>query len=104
MKNRINVTIAGKEYTLLAEEDAAYTRKVAAHVDDQLREVQSSTKVSLTDAVILAALNIADEYYKEAESAESLRKQIKDILEESSRTKLELAEARREIFRLQNRK
>ena len=33
MKNRVAVTIAGQEYTLVGTEDAGYTEKVAAHVE-----------------------------------------------------------------------
>ena len=53
---------------------------------------------------MLAALNIADEYYKEQEASENLRRQLKEYLEEGTKLKMELSEAKREIFKLQNRK
>ena len=102
MKHRETVTIAGKEYTLIAEEDAGYTQKVAAHVDAQLKQILDSAKVSVTDAAVLAALNVADEYFKEVEASENLRRQLKEYLEEATKMKLELSEAKREIFKLQN--
>ena len=37
-------------------------------------------------------------------AAENLRRQIKDNLEEVNQLKMELSEAKREIFKLQNRK
>ena len=37
MRNHITVTIAEQDYTLVAAEDEAYVRKVAAHVDSQVR-------------------------------------------------------------------
>jgi cell division protein ZapA len=49
-------------------------------------------------------MNIADEKWKEQEASENLRRQIKELLEESSQLKLELSEAKREIFKLQNQK
>ena len=49
-------------------------------------------------------MNLADQLCKEQEAAENLRRQIKDGLEEASRLKLELSEAKREIFKLQTRK
>ena len=55
-------------------------------------------------AATVAALNIADEYYKEQESSENLRRQLKESLEEGTRLKMELSEAKREIFKLQNNK
>ena len=103
MKHRETVTIAGKEYTLIAEEDAGYTQKVAAHVDAQLKQILDSAKVSVT-AAVLSALNVADEYFKEVEASENLRRQLKEYLEEATKLKLELSEAKREIFKLQNKK
>lgn len=104
MKNKVTVTIAGQEYALVATENEGYMQKVAAHVDGKVREVQDGTKVSLVDGAILGALNIADEYFKEVEASENLRRQLKEYLEEATRMKLELSEAKREIFKLQNKK
>ena len=103
MKNKVVVTIAGRDYTMVAVEDEAYVRRCAAHVYAQLREV-SNSRLSQADAAVLAAMNIADQYFKEQEAAENLRRQIKDNLEEANRLKMELSEAKREIFKLQNRK
>lgn len=104
MRNRITVTIAGQEYTLVAMEDESYVRKVAEHVDRKVREVREGEKFSLINSAMLAALNIADEYYKEQETSENLRRQLKEYLEEATRLKMELSEAKREIFKLQNKK
>ncbi len=87
MKNRITVNIAGQSYTLVAAEDAAYMEKVASHVDAKIQEVLDSSRVSLVDGAMLGALNIAEEY-----------------LEEVTQLKMELSEAKREIFKLQNKK
>ena len=103
MKNKVVVTIAGREYTMVAAEDEIYVRRCAAHVDGQLREV-SSIRLSQADAAVLTALNIADQYFKEMDANENLRRQIKENLEEANRLKMELSEAKREIFKLQNRK
>lgn len=104
MKNKVTVTIAGQEYTLVATEEAGYMQKVAAHVDGKVHEVLDESHVSQVDGAILAALNIADGYFKEVEASENLRRQLKEYLEEATRMKLELSEAKREIFKLQNKK
>lgn len=104
MKNRVTVTIADQDYTLVATEEQSYMEKVAAHVDAELRQVLGATKTSLVDGAILAALNIADHYFKEVEASENLRRQLKEYLEESAKLKMELSEAKREIFKLQNHK
>ena len=58
----------------------------------------------MVEGAVLAALNVADEYYKEQEASENLRRQLKESLEEHTRLDAELSEAKREIFRLQNNK
>lgn len=102
--NQIKVTIAEKEYTLLTEGDAALTQKIAAHVDDQLSQLMAPGKLSLSDAAILAAMNITEEYFQEVETAENLRRQLKEYLDESTKLKLELSEAKRELFKAKDSK
>ena len=103
MNNRVTVYIAGQEYNLIAPEDPSYVHKVASHVDQKVTEV-SSPNGSLVNSAILAAVNIADEYFKEAAAGESLRHQLKECLEEAAKLKLQLSEAKREIFKLEQRK
>lgn len=104
MKNKITVSIAGQDYTLVAAEDEAYMQRVAQHVDAKVEEVLENGRFSLVDGAVLAALNVADEYFKEVAASENLRRQLKEYLEEATKIKLELSEAKREIFKLQNQK
>ena len=104
MRNRIVVNIGGKDYTMVAVEDEGYVRRCAALVDQQLQEVTQDSRLSQADAAVLAAMNVADQYLKELEASENLRRQVKENLEEASRLKLELSEAKREIFKLGTKK
>ena len=67
-----------------------------------MQEVLDGTRASLVDGAILAAVNITDEYFKEQQASENLRRQLKEYLEEATKAKMELSEAKREIFKLQN--
>lgn len=104
MRNKVVVTIGGKNYTMVASEDEGYVQKCAALVDKHLGEVSAGGKLSQSDAAVLAAMNIADQLFKEQQAAENLRRQIKESLEETNTLKLELSEAKREIFKLGTRK
>ncbi|HFE52484.1 MAG TPA: cell division protein ZapA [Bacteroidetes bacterium] len=65
-QNVVKVTILGSEYAIKGDTDADYIRKVAEYVDARMREVESSTSVkSSLKVAILAALNIADELFRE---------------------------------------
>ena len=61
-------------------------------------------RLTAVDGAVLTAMNIADERFKEQDAAENLRRQIKDLLEESAKLKGELSEAKREIFKLQQKR
>ena len=104
MKHKVTVTIADQEYSLIADQDAAVVGKIAAHVDAKVREVMDGSHLSLADGAVLAAMNIAEEYFREVEASENLRRQLKEYLEEGAQLKQELSEAKREIFKLQNKR
>ncbi len=62
----MTVTIFGKEYTLKGGADSDYVQEVAAFVDKRMSEVARNAAVVSTDRVaILAAVNIADELFRE---------------------------------------
>lgn len=103
MENRITVTIAGTDYTFTATESHSYMQKVAAHVSEKMNAIMEHGKISRMDAAVLAAANITDELYKEQAASENLRNQLKDYLDEANRAKNEASEARRELFKLQQK-
>lgn len=103
MKKSVTVSIAGGEYRLIGAENEEYTRKVAAHVDTKINEVLGAANVSMIEATVLASVNIADEYYKALETADNLRTQLKDYLEDSGRMKAELADLKRELMKYRDR-
>ena len=70
MANKVTMNICGQEYTLVADESAAYMEKVGALVDERMRQVLDALLVSQTDAAVLAAVNLADELLKNQAAAE----------------------------------
>ena len=102
MANKVTMNICGQEYTLVADESAAYMEKVGALVDERMRQVLDALHVSQTDAAVLAAVNLADQLTKAQEGAENLRRQVKTYLDEASRAKSEAAELRRKLQNAQN--
>ena len=104
MKNTIKVIIDGRDYNMVAVEDETYVRRCAELVDQQIKEVSVGGRLSQADAAVLAAMNVADMLLKEQEASENLRRQVKENLEEANTLKLELSEAKREIFKLQQKR
>ena len=63
MANKVTMTIAGEEYTFVADENAAYMEKVCGIVDKRMTQL-TDAKVSRSDAAVLAAVNLTDELLK----------------------------------------
>jgi cell division protein ZapA len=85
-KTVVKVTIAGDEYSLKSDRPAEYTRAVAAHVDNALKEVlQVGAIVESHKAAILAALAITDELFQSRRSQTELAERIKALTAEVSR-------------------
>ena len=101
MANKVTMNICGQEYTLVADESAAYMEKVGALVDERMRQVLDALHVSQTDAAVLAAVNLADELLKNQAAAEHLRRQVKNHLDEATQAKNEASELNRQLFKAQ---
>ena len=97
MANKVTMNICGQEYTLVADESAAYMEKVGALVDERMRQVLDALHVSQTDAAVLAAVNLADELLKNQAAAENLRRQVKNYLDEATQAKNEASELKRQL-------
>lgn len=95
MLNRVVVTIDGLEYTVVSEDGESCIRRSAALVDQNINTVKKAASMSALSAAVLAAMNVADQYYKAMESADDLRRQVKDYAEENGKLRGELARANR---------
>lgn len=100
-KNRVQVKIGGATYTIVTEDDSQYVEDLADFLNDEIRSIcNSNPSLSMTQAAVLVALDQLDACRKASASADNLRVQIKDYLEESARAKMEVEVARREVERL----
>ena len=100
-KNRIKLNICGCECALCSDDSENYMRSIGDEVQKAIDGVMDKNeRVSVTLASIITALSYCDECHKEQSSAENLRTQIKNYLEDSSHARLEAEEAKRELERL----
>ena len=95
MRNRVTLHIAGESYVMLSDETETYMQELAAMVDGKISEARKIPGVSTMQAAVLAACNIADDYYKSVQAADNLRSQMKNYLEEASMLRRELADAQK---------
>lgn len=68
--NSIKIKINGTEYAIKSEEAEKHIRRVAGYVDEKMKEISKDVPIKTQHKIaVLAALNIADELYKEKEKA-----------------------------------
>jgi cell division protein ZapA len=69
MKNFVRVEILGREYTLKSDEGEERVRDIAEYVNRKLKEVSEGGRtVSTLNLAILAAMNIANDYFEALEN------------------------------------
>ena len=86
----VTVRINGMEYNLKGKEDEKYLQHLASSVEDKLQEIlRKNTKLSVSAASILTAINLADESFKDKkaftellETHEILKRANKSVQEE----------------------
>jgi len=86
---RLDVKIDGIKYPLVTKESKESIEKIAAYVDGKIKDVKSD-KLTFDRQLILASLNIADEYFKDKESFRKFYEENKEAIENYDATKVEL--------------
>jgi cell division protein ZapA len=70
--NQVQVEIFGQTYSVKAGSDPEYVQKLAAFVDEEMKDVsRASGAVDSLRVAVLAALNLADECLRLRQEAES---------------------------------
>jgi cell division protein ZapA len=65
MESRVKVNIYGNEYNILGEAEPEYILKLADYINNKMKEIgKTITTGNTAQIAILAALNIADEYFQ----------------------------------------
>ncbi|MHC1682326.1 MAG: cell division protein ZapA [Clostridiaceae bacterium] len=84
--NIVNVKVCGMEYNLKGDEREEYLHMVAGFVDKKVRMItEKNPKLSISAATVLAAINVADEFFKYSNYIEELENKSA-ILESSQKS------------------
>ena len=76
-KNKLEVRIQGRVYTIVAEEPEEYIYKICAYLDKKIGDVaEYNPRLSADMAAVLTALNLADLHFKAQKTEDELRRQI----------------------------
>ncbi len=101
MMNKVRLTICGAEYSLTTDEPEGYIQELGAQLDADMRNLMNSDdRISALMAAVLTALVRANDAKKAEATADNLRAQMKDYLDDNSRYRQAADNAHREIDRL----
>ena len=78
-KQKITVTVAGKNYTLVSGDAPEFVRRVAAFVDRKLNETAAVTNLPSGQAAVLTCFNLAEELLKAQDENTLLRRQNEQL-------------------------
>lgn len=95
--NKVRISVAGAEYSIISEEEPKYVKDLGRELDRAIIKImKANNRISTTQAAVLAALEFADECKKATGTADRLREQIKDYLDDASNAKSKADIARHE--------
>lgn len=104
--NRVNLIINSRMYTIVSEESPEYMAKLGEHVNEKIGLVlQDGKNIMGERPIVLAALNICDEYYKLAEpkaGTPGFDKRIAAMQEDIKKLRAENANLRHELDEAQS--
>lgn len=100
-KQKVKLEICGLNF-VISTDDTEESVREAAHVVEQAIHsvIDHNNRASITMASIITALSYYDDYRRASMAADNLRTQIKNYLEDASRSRLEADESRKEIERM----
>jgi cell division protein ZapA len=86
MKNSVRVEILGREYNIKSDEGEERVRKVAEYVNEKIKRISESAKtISTLNVAILAAMDIANEFFEFQEGHSNLTRKVEKIEVKSGR-------------------
>ena len=75
-KQKITVTVAGKNYTLVSGDPPEFVKRVASFVDRKLNETSAVTNLPSGQAAVLTCFNLAEDLLRAQDENTLLRKQV----------------------------
>lgn len=86
--NKVTFTINSRQYTVVAEESKEYIERLCNHINEKVEDViRGGQNIMGERPIVLAALNICDEYYKSLDENGVLSAQLDSLNERNSSLK-----------------
>lgn len=82
-KNKVELRIAGKDYTIVGTEPEEYIQRVGHYIDKKMTEIMRvRSDLSTSLVAVLTAINVGDDLFKIRESEQNLKKELINAINE----------------------
>ena len=102
-KQKVNITVRGQSYSILTDEEPERVLALSNDLNQKLDAIMDSGRVSLTQGLILAALDYAEQAKRFGAEAQKYRSEIADYLEDAENAMTERDRLKRENDKLKER-
>ena len=103
MSERIRLNIGGNDYYITADDGKEYFEAIGRELDEKMTKMSCEKPYLSTPMVgVLTALGYADSYKRSLAEIERLNGQLRAAVDDTAAAELNLANARREIERLES--
>jgi cell division protein ZapA len=75
-KQQVEIQILGQRMVLRADEDPRHVERLATYVKRKVDELSANGPVTSQKLAVLAALNIADDYFRALDEAREFKRQV----------------------------
>jgi len=75
-KQRVEVQILGQRMLLKSDEDPRHVERLASYVKRKVDEVAAHGPIASSKLAVLAALNIADDYFRALEESRAFKREV----------------------------
>lgn len=99
--NKIKLNIAGTSYTINSTDSEEHVLELAGVLDNDMKQImEQSPSASITAAAVLCALTYLDKLDKSDSSADNMRVQLKQYLEDANNARSEAEKVKIELEKL----
>ncbi len=103
-KNKVSVTIKNQKYTIISSETPEHIKALAFTVDEKLSSLMASSRLTLTEALVLTALDLANEAAEQEKTVTRLKREMAGYLEDVEKAAMERDKYKRELDKLKAKK
>jgi cell division protein ZapA (FtsZ GTPase activity inhibitor) len=102
-KNKVEVSIGSQSYTIVSDKAPEVIIALSNDINEKLKEIMSSGRISLTQALVLASFDFACTAKDSTAEAKLLKSEIGEYLESAEQAMTERDRLKRENDRLKEK-